>query len=509
MLTIQDKEQLSRIGKPVDQVIKEWEQLKKGIPFTKIQSAATTGHGILDIDPKTKEKLVADYHDVCSQKSIVKFIPASGAATRMFQFLYVFLENAEESVSQQDVQANPEYKQLAVFLSNLEVFPFYSQLEEVLEKEGVSKTPYNLVKYLLQEDGLNFGKLPKGVLPFHVFEGKQRTPVFSHLEEGVFYATNGKKVQLHFTISAQHETVFKETVEHEIDQLQQTNLEFEVSFSQQQKHTDTICIDDKNNLVRDETGKLLLRPGGHGALIENLNQINADWVFIKNIDNVARSQWSRDQVLSKKVLAGLLAKMQNRFFKYRLQLDTFLKVEDLKEIEKGIEDFGLLLNPERIGWTLEERCRYLRRYLYRPIRVCGMVKNEGAPGGGPFWVEDKNGDRSLQIVELAQINMANPKQQQIVQQATHFNPVDLVCGLKDYKGESYNLLQYRNPNQGFIAQKHYNGKPIKALELPGLWNGAMANWLTVFVAVPTSSFNPVKNVNDLLKPAHTSHSVLR
>lgn len=358
-------------------------------------------------------------------------------------------------------------------------------------------------------DGEDYGSLPKGLIPFHYYGCYKATAFEEHLHEAAAYAAKNDKAALHFTVSPEHKEAFQE----EFDRVHAsvsntTGVNFDVSYSFQKPETDTVAVTMDNKLYRQANGELLFRPGGHGALIENLNDVDADVIFIKNIDNVLVQDQIQTLARSKRILAGLLLKKQDQVFKYaKLLAENTITEEELAELVTFLkEDFSTRIDDEYESFSQSEKKSYLAELLDRPIRVCGMVKNEGEPGGGPFWVEDESGKVALQIIESAQVNEKDQEQQAIFQKSTHFNPVDIVAGVRNYKGEKYNLLDYVNPDLAFIAYKTDGSNEIKALELPGLWNGAMARWNTLFVEVPLETFNPVKTVNDLLKPAHQAQS---
>ncbi len=354
--------------------------------------------------------------------------------------------------------------------------------------------------------GCNYGNIPKGLLPFHKYKNHITTAFGEHLFEAVLYASKNKEANLHFTIWENHNKKFED----EFNRIKniisnKTDTQFNITYSYQKSKTDTIAVTSKNEPFTNEDGSLLFRPSGHGALIENLNDLQADIIFIKNIDNVVVSKYENEIVIHKKILAGLLLQLQQQVFKYQKIIATPETISTNKIIEIAnflYQKLNIVIDKDFEKYALKYQVAYLKNKINRPIRVCGMVKNEGEPGGGPFWVKAENGTVSLQIVESAQVNKKNPNQKNILKNATHFNPVDLVCGVKNYKGEKYNLLDFVDKNTSFITLKSKNGKKLKALERPGLWNGAMANWNTVFVEVPLLTFNPVKTINDLFKQVH-------
>ncbi len=361
-----------------------------------------------------------------------------------------------------------------------------------------------MVTALLTETGLNYGNLPKGLLKFHSYGDANRCPAEEHLIEGIQYGVGkNKQVHIHFTVSPEHEEGFVQEINQHLPRLQKsTGLVFTVSYSHQKKSTDTIAVDESNEPFLEEDGSLLFRPAGHGALLENLNEVAADLIFIKNIDNVVPDRLKPVTKSYKMALAGLLLEVQSHVFEALKALEEVTTQSVRKAQEVYVSDLGGLVPEEIQNASLSEQAAFFQAKLNRPIRVCGMVKNTGEPGGGPFWIHEKDGTESLQILETAQIDLNNSESNQHFQASTHFNPVDLVCGTRDYKGQAFDLLQFRDMNTGFITEKSKNGKVLKALELPGLWNGAMAHWNTLFVEVPLITFNPVKTINDLLREEH-------
>ena len=358
---------------------------------------------------------------------------------------------------------------------------------------------------MLLKDGLNYGEFPKGLLPFHLYNDVSVTPFEEHLYEAALYSASNGIAKLHFTISENHTEKFKsefEKIREKVEAI--TNVDFQISFSYQKSSTDTVAVTPKNELFRNDDTSLLFRPSGHGALIENLNEQEADIIFIKNIDNVVVEKYRGEVARHKKILAGKLIEVQEKAFKYAALLATdTISIAERQEIKTFLEEALNNSFPNEFDqFDKEKQLKTLKTHINKPIRICGMVKNEGEPGGGPFWIKNAEGAISLQIIESAQIDTENSLQKNILQQATHFNPVDLVCGIRNYKGEKFNLTNFTDPTQGFITGKTSQGRALKALELPGLWNGAMANWNTIFVEVPLITFNPVKTVNDLLKKTH-------
>ena len=398
-------------------------------------------------------------------------------------------------------------QEIATFFNQYEKLPFFEIVNNNIRAKAVDgdKVKYRFVHEMLSEQGLNFGFYPKGLLPFHNYGKHISTAFEEHLYEGAKYASVGGKALLHFTISEQHEKMFRDEYDTIKDRVMaETGISYEIGYSFQKAATDTIAVTMENLPFRDQDGSLLFRPGGHGALIENLNEQHADIIFIKNIDNVVVPAQIDTVVRSKKVLAGLLLKLQKKAFYYANLLETEdINGEQLPELKTFLEnELNVRFSEKFFGFSIDQQIAVYKDKINRPIRICGMVKNEGEPGGGPFWIRDRQDHISLQIIESAQVDMFDENQLRVFKSSTHFNPVDLVCGVKNHKGEKYNLLNFVDDKQGFISSKTKDGKKLKALELPGLWNGGMAYWNTVFVEVPLETFNPVKTVNDLLKPSH-------
>ncbi|WP_373822485.1 DUF4301 family protein [Bacteroides heparinolyticus] len=504
MITPQDKELLKSKGISEEQIAEQLACFKKGFPYLKLSAAASVEKGILTPDTnEQKEYLDAWEGYRQTDKVVVKFVPASGAASRMFKNLFEFL-GADYNVPQTSFEK--------MFFEKIEDFAFYDDLNMTCRKTVGEDVPALLasgnykaiVAALLEAAGLNYGALPKGLLKFHKYEDGNRTPLEEHLVEGALYAANKNgKVNVHFTVSPEHRTLFRTLVDAKaMAYAQKYGVNYNVTFSEQKPSTDTIAVDMENNPFRD-VGKLLFRPGGHGALIENLNDLDADVIFIKNIDNVVPDRLKGDTVLYKKLIAGVLVTLQQRAFAYLRLLDSGRYThEQILEVLQFLQKQLYCKNPEIKDLEDAELVIYLKEKLNRPMRVCGMVKNVGEPGGGPFLAYNSDGTVSLQILESSQIDMDDPAKKEMFEKGTHFNPVDLVCAVRDYKGHKFDLVKYVDKATGFISYKSKNGKDLKALELPGLWNGAMSDWNTIFVEVPLSTFNPVKTVNDLLREQH-------
>ncbi len=503
MISKADQALLSKKGISAEQVAEQLKTFKTGFPFLKIEAAATIGNGVLAPTQQEIDEYLKVWDNYCAEgNAILKFVPASGAASRMFKDLFAFL-SAEYDVPTTDFEKN--------FFANIEKFAFYGDLDETCRKnkglsvkELVEGGQYKDVVFnLLDFTGMNYGSLPKGLLKFHTYDCCSRTSAEEHFVEGALYAATDGVVKLHFTVSPNHKALFEELVaERKAHYEEKFGVKYDITFSEQKQCTDTIAVDAENAPFR-ENGAIVFRPGGHGALIENLNDIDADVIFIKNIDNVVPDRLKADTVTYKKLLAGILVSAQKKAFEYVRLIDsgnyTHEQVEEMirflqNDLQcrcsdiKDMEDCDLVL--------------YLRKKFNRPMRVCGMVKNVGEPGGGPFLAYNQDGTVSLQILESSQIDMNNADAKAMFENGTHFNPVDLVCAVKNYNGEKFNLPEFVDKNTGFISHKSKNGRELKAMELPGLWNGAMSDWNTMFVEVPLVTFNPVKTVNDLLREVH-------
>lgn len=513
MFSEKDIKQIESKGLTLQKINEQIQIFETGLPFINIKDAATVGNGIIELTNEQKQHFINYYDKKRDKISIVKFVPASGAATRMFKFLFQFLidYNAEKESINAYINRN-KAQELSLFLVGLDKFPFYEHVLKVTKDyhpnyDDLSNNEkmYAIVKTMLDEKRLNYGFCPKGLFPFHKYKDHVSTAFEEHLFEAALSASSNGKANLHFTISEDYNHTFDaeyRRIENIVEE--KTKTQFDISFSYQKQSTDTIAVNLNNEPFRDENNSLLFRPSGHGALLENLNELNADLIFIKNIDNVVVFKFEEEVARYKKILAGLLLETQEQNFQYLKQLTQNSPSEkELLEISNFLSSkLNVVISEEFEKYSLKFQKDYLIEKLNRPIRICGMVKNEGEPGGGPFWVKDENGNISLQIVESAQIDKNNKLQKNIFKDSTHFNPVDLVCGTKDYMGKKFDLNKFVDPKAAFITVKTMAGNELKALELPGLWNGSMANWNTIFVEVPLITFNPVKTVNDLLKPPH-------
>lgn len=504
MFTTEDKKQIEARGMTVEQVEHQLAQIRDGFPFLKIEAAAAVGRGITACDADAQQEAVSRWQKYKDEgHKVVKFVPASGAASRMFKNMFAFL-SADYDAPQTDFEKT--------FFKDIEKFAFYDALNAkckenngadiaTLVKNGEYKA---VVANLLNADGLNYGQLPKGLLLFHSYEDGARTPMEEHLVEAALYASSNGEAHIHYTVSHDHLQLFKQKVAEKKDYYEKKfGVKYDISFSEQKPSTDTIAANPDNTPFRNDDGTLLFRPGGHGALIENLNDIDADAIFIKNIDNVVPDRLKGDTVQWKQVIGGVLVGIQQKVFEYLRVLDSgSYNHEKLEEIIRFVQQRLCCRKQDIKELEDADLVIYLHNKLNRPLRVCGVVKNVGEPGGGPFLAYNQDGTVSPQILESSQIDKSNEEYVKMFTGGTHFNPVDLVCATKDYKGNRFDLPKYVDHQTGFISSKSKNGRPLKALELPGLWNGAMSDWNTVFVEVPLSTFNPVKTVNDLLRDAH-------
>lgn len=476
MFTEKDIEQIRHHGLSVEQVERQMENFRRGFPSLPVVAAASPQDGITVLSPEGVAAAVESYEHRADGLSVVKFVPASGAATRMFKELFEFVNDGKRG------------KGIDNLLENIEKFAFYPELRKTVADFSDDRA----VVAAIIGDGLNYGAKPKGLVTFHSYPDGARKAVEEHLVEGAQYGASRGVSRIHFTVSPEHEAGFRALLEERLPYYERRfGIKYEISFSQQKPSTDTIAATPGNEPFRTDGGELLFRPAGHGALIENLDEIDADIIFIKNIDNVTTDARRGDTVVFKKVLAGVLLDRQERTFAHLRALRA--GDADSAEVADFIRRELCVKLPENYDAAL------LEKILDRPVRVCGMVRNEGEPGGGPFWVKADDGTVSLQIAESSQISAEDMP---LMKGATHFNPVDLVCGVKRCDGTKFDLKRFVDPSTGFISSKSSGGRELRAQELPGLWNGAMAHWNTIFVDVPISTFSPVKVVQDLLREQH-------
>lgn len=476
MFTEKDLQQIAAHGLTLEAVEKQVENFRQGFEPLKVVSAASPTDGIVVLDAAQAEHYAAKFDNRDASVTVAKFVPASGAATRMFKELFEFVNEDKRG------------KGIDTLLQNIEKFAFYPELKAVVTDFSDDKA---VVSAIIKQ-GLGYGSLPKGLVTFHSYENGARKAVEEHLVEGALYGASEGVVKLHFTVSPEHKQAFVALLSERTAKYEQLfGVKYDISFSEQKSSTDTIAVNPDNTPFRTDEGALLFRPAGHGALLENLNDIEASVIFVKNIDNVTTDALRADTVLYKKALAGLLLELQQQIFEALASLEN--GTADVAAVAALLEQKLCVKLPENYDVAL------LEKLLKRPIRVCGMVRNEGEPGGGPFWVANADGTQTLQIAESSQISADD---MHLMKDATHFNPVDLVCGVYAADGSKYNLLDYTDPATGFISSKSSGGRTLRAQELPGLWNGAMANWTTIFVDVPISTFSPVKVVQDLLRVQH-------
>jgi hypothetical protein len=528
-LTSFDAVILKRKGITEKMLAKQLSAFKTGFPPAALVKAATVlNGGIISFSQADVKKYARFYDDISTLYDIIKFVPASGAATRMFKSLFAYCDELRVAIEQP--APTGEAKE---FFEHLKEFPFYNELQKYLFAKSTKTTTvtksakmaksekstraghFEMLNTLLAtKNGLGYGSLPKALLLFH-FNGK--TPVMAleeHLVEGAQYAASKGKCKIHFTVSPEYLPLFKKKIKEVLPYYEKKyNTKYNISYSIQSPATDTVAVTTDNKIFRDEKGQIVFRPGGHGALIENVNALNADIVFIKNIDNITTEKKRGETVLYKKLIGGYLIAVKDTVHSFLADLNSKkFSRDDLVAIETFAESVFIDRPKEYGKYSFAQKKTYWKNVLNRPVRVCGMVKNEGEPGGGPFFVYNgdgangKNTDSdnltSLQIVETPQIDLKKPKQKAILKQSTHFNPTDLACWLKDYRGKKFDLTKFVNSQTAFITEKSIKGNTIKAMELPGLWNGAMAKWITIFVEIPVSVFTPVKTIVDLLKKPH-------
>jgi Domain of unknown function (DUF4301) len=510
MLTQHDREYIASRGTTVETIEHQLATFQRGIPFTRITKPCTIKDGIEQIATTDLPQLEETFQQAMATGRVTKFVPASGAASRMFKALLAIC--GEATTSSTITGTPPNDSALNTFLQRLSDFAFSEDLSNALIKQGhqlqhlrAQGHYQSILEALLHPTGLNYAKRPKGLLAFHRYSDHIRTPIEEHLIEATVYTKDANnQAHVHFTISPEHQETVQEHIEEARQRFKRDDHDWIVSCSTQKASSDTIAVDLGNRPFRDKEGNLLFRPGGHGALLSNVNELQGDIVFIKNIDNVVPDHLKAETYIYKRAIGGYLLSIQDALFGYLRQLEMKpATAQQLDDMVHWAQSTLHWTNPSPWkDWDLSQRAKHLRDFFNRPIRVCGMVENTGDPGGGPFWVQHEDGTTSLQIVESSQVDPQSVEHQRIFASSTHFNPVDMVCGVRDYQGNLFNLTKYIDPDAGFISQKSYEGRELKALELPGLWNGAMAKWHTIFVEVPRPTFNPVKTVFDLLLPAH-------
>ncbi|MEL6193797.1 MAG: DUF4301 family protein [Bacteroidota bacterium] len=506
IFTLQQLDQIKSSGKSQEEVLAQLKLFSEGFPAVKLLRHVSPEDGVLLIEEKDQQAYLNEFSMAQQEVVMSKFVPASGASSRMFKLLFAYLNEG-------DALHTTQLAIIDTFCQQILAFPFGESLQKELEdaelplRELIEKKDFaTIIAYVLKEQGLGFGSFPKALIPFHHYEDGMRTALEEHLVEAAHYCVAAdRQVRLHFTVPPHQINKFDALLKEVVPKYEKAyDVHFQIEKSIQEPSTDTLAVDLENQPFIKEDGNLLFRPGGHGALLENLNRITADWVYIKNIDNVVHDDWKESTYLWKKLLGGVLYYFQVRIFGWLKQLEKaqFLLPEEEQNLLSFLRtELGLWI-PEKLSeWNTEDRLEWFRHKLNRPIRVCGIIRTEEATGGGPFWIEEE-GEASLQVIETAQINTENTEQAEILSRSRYAHITDLVCSIRDYQGEKFDLMKYRNDKMGFIVQKSLNGKPLKAMELPGLWNGAMADWNTIMLEVPNETFNPVKTVMDLLEPEH-------
>ncbi|MDY6853463.1 MAG: DUF4301 family protein [Thermodesulfobacteriota bacterium] len=517
LFTDTDKKQIEALGKSLKEVSHQIETFKRGVPYLKLNRPCTVGDGIQSLSNDEAGKLISLYNKTAKKKRLLKFVPASGAASRMFKTLLSFNKKYDvierKSILYKAEKKDKDSIQMISFMDGIRDFAFYETLKSVMKKDGlnadglIEKGQFkDIISSLLTEKGLNYSQMPKGLLIFHKYNDTVRTAFEEHLVEATGYIKDQNGTcSLHFTVSPHYIEKFESLIE-SIGPRYERNygVRYKVDFSFQERSTDTLAVDMKNRPFRLNDGSILFRPGGHGALIENLNRAQGNIIFIKNIDNVVPDRLKGHTLEWEKVLGGYLIRTQEKIFSY---LEQFQRRSDDEALFNEALDFaktelGALFPVSKESISAQTKREYLIKKLNRPIRVCAMVQNVGEPGGGPFWVTSRDGGLSVQIVEKAQVDPESEEQQRILDSSTHFNPVDMVCGVHDWQGKPFELKRFVDPEAMLISMKSKEGRDLKAIELPGLWNGAMSDWNTVFIEVPLITFNPVKTINDLLRKEH-------
>ncbi|NUM37044.1 MAG: DUF4301 family protein [Candidatus Brocadiae bacterium] len=511
LLGHEDRQQIQRRGIEEKNILEQIALIQEGSCNVVLDRACTLGDGIVSIAEQDYEKYIEIYEKALEFISIVKFVPASGAASRMFEDWEKILPSLETTSADDMMRRqgiSEAEKNFLLFAKNIKDMAFYKDLQQFFKKIGrnleksIDEAKWqDIIRHLLYSPGLDYIHTPKALIPFHLCDGECYTALEEQLYEGVKYAKDEKNtVRFHFTIASGQKENFQKYAIKWQSVFQQKGIYLKIEFSEQKLSTETIALDLQDELVREESGELLFRPAGHGALLENLDSIDADIVFIKNIDNVVPPSSLETTCLYKKLLAGYLLSLQSQVFLYLNILENDKESKKLEEMVSFAKRAWNIDFPEEFySSSWQEQKKELFAIFHRPMRVCGMVRNQGEPGGGPFWTRDSRGKISKQIVEKSQIFLKSPEQKKILDSSTHFNPVDLVCAFKDYKGKKFCLKDYVDKRAAFLSQKPYRGMTIKALELPGLWNGSMAFWNTSFIEVPLATFNPVKKVTDLLR----------
>lgn len=516
ILTPADRQRIEARGITLDTVRQQLSWFQKGFPFVCLQRPCKVGDGIVVLVSQDINQLISLHDQAAHAGRVMKFVPASGAASRMFQSLLTLASRSAqltpEYLSSASESGDRDCQLFRQLLARFDQLAFADEVRRVMAQDGLScdevltHGQYSLfLSYLLTPKGLNYANLPKGLIQFHRYPDHTRTPFEEHLAEASVYAQDGSgTAHLHFTVPVEHQDAIAAYLQTRLPRSEHVGCRFQLTFSVQKPSTDTIAVDQHNEPFHDLDGNLVFRPGGHGALLENLVDLQGDIIFIKNIDNVVPDHLKTETYRYKKALGGYLVALQRELFTHleRLTQPTLESSAITAAMTFAQRNLFIYVPEDVLRASLDIQRAFLLQKLHRPIRVCGMVRNTGEPGGGPFWVRRRDGSLSLQIIESSQVDMRAEDQLTVWQTATHFNPVDLVCGVRDFRGSHFDLHRFIDPDTGFISTKSKDGKELRALELPGLWNGAMAEWNTVFVEVPLSTFNPVKTVYDLLRPEH-------
>ena len=515
MLTQNDLIQLEAKGIKQEILAEQLDYFGHGFPSISLLRPATADDGIMVFGEEEKNRLIRLFEEESAQLAMMKFVPASGAASRMFKHLFEFRELMEKTGGIPEIyHKDTGFNSARHFFDHIFQFAFFDELKASVEKNGTgfSKMLENhdfttILDHLLRNKGLSYATLPKALLSFHNYNDGSRTALEEHLVEAASYARDKNHVsKVHFTVSSEHILKFDEKIASVIRKYEDRyKTHFDIRHSIQKSSTDTVAVNENNEPFRNPDGSLHFRPAGHGALLSNLNELDAEIIFIKNIDNTVPDRLKPPTIDHKKLIGGYLLQIRRKIIDFlgKAKKDQ-LSGNEIREMISFICTRNLVSLPAEIESQPEgKQCELLFHALNRPIRVCGMVKNAGEPGGGPFWV-GREQEATLQIVESSQVDMHDKMQKKVFGESTHFNPVDLVCSIRDYKGDKFNLQEFVDHSTGFIALKSSGGRTLKAQELPGLWNGSMAGWITVFVEVPLITFNPVKTINDLLRDEHQS-----
>lgn len=496
IFSAQEIRQIKALGIVPAQVEQQLSFFRQGPGYLRLNRPCAIRDGIIAFTPGQQRKLIDLYESELGFYNVIKFVPASGAASRMFADWFSALEK----------EGFGSGKMERKFFQDIRRLPFFPLIAEgktgkkLLQKKNIN----DLLRYILGADGLNYGNLPKALIPFHSYPQGLRTALEEHILEAPAYIASAKNIcHLHFTLSAEHRREIARFLKRIIGGREKVGL-IKCTLSVQAASTNTIAVDENNMPLRNARGELVFRAGGHGTLLRNLNDLDADLIFVRNIDNITPEKLSAQNLPYRKMLGGLALKVQKENFVLLHYLDEGNPDPSVLDgiVEYCTRTLNIVFPPGFARQSKKKKIQTLFSFLNRPLRICGMVRNDGEPGGGPFWVEEKDGTQTMQIVESAQVDKTNPGQAAIWEQAGYFNPVDMVCCIKDYQGDKFILDNYVNKNAYLITNKNEKGMKFKALEVPGLWNGGMAYWNTVFVELPLKVFNPVKTVYDLLRPEH-------